>query len=339
MVKARRDRPRIVVVTPVKDEAWVLDTFLSATTSWADEVIIADQQSTDGSLDIARRYDRVRVIENDSQEYDEGYRQRLLLREARKVPAPRIIFALDADEVLSANVLDTDFLERVRRLPPGSGIRMRWPHVFPGLERAFVPPDFTYFGFVDDGSSHTGHKLHSKRLPVRRGAPQLTTEELVVLHLSTLAWERSMAKMRWYQCWERLNLSDKRPVQLYRQYHPFDGAFSRNIHPVNRAWFKAYAQYDITIPTQFLASAARLDEDVLGWILKHGPRHFAKLDIWNVNWFERARELGRDVPRAAVADPRGASERAVMAWLARTQGRSHEPHVRWAQRLLRPLGW
>jgi glycosyltransferase involved in cell wall biosynthesis len=336
MVNARRDRPRIVVVTPVKDEAWVLDTFLSATTSWADEVIIADQQSTDGSVDIAKRYDRVRVVENDSQEYDEGYRQRLLLREARKVPGPRVIFALDADEVLSANVLDSDFLDRVGRLPPGSGIRMRWPHLFPGLERAFVPPKFTSFGFVDDGSNHTGHKLHSTRLPVRQGAPQLTTEELVVLHLTTLAWERTMAKLRWYQCWERLNLPEKRAVQLYRQYHPFDGA---NIHPVNRDWFKAYAQRDIRIPNQFLASAARLEEAVLAWILKHGPRHFAKLDIWNVDWFENARELGRDVPRPAVADPRRASERAIMAWLSRTQDRSLEPHIRWAQRSLRLLGW
>jgi glycosyltransferase involved in cell wall biosynthesis len=339
MVTARHDRPRIVVVTPVKDEAWILDTFLSATTSWADEVIIADQQSTDGSVDIARQYDRVRVVQNDSQQYDEGYRQRLLLEEARKVPSPRIIFALDADEVLSANALNGDFFDQVAALPPGAGIRLKWVQLLPGLTHAWLPPEVTYFGFVDDGSEHTGHKLHSTRLPVVDGAPQLTTEEVVMLHLNYLAVERSRSKHSWYQCWERLHFPKKRPVQIYRQYHPLEGIHSHEVQGVNRDWLAAYAQDDIKIPSHFVTPPTRWDREVLEWIRSYGRDRFAKLDIWDVDWSRKARELGCDIPPAALADPRSATDRAVMNWLARTQPRAGERRVRWAQRSLRLFGW
>ena len=46
------NRPLLVVLTPVRNEAWVLHAFLKATSLWADHIIIADQMSTDGSRDI-----------------------------------------------------------------------------------------------------------------------------------------------------------------------------------------------------------------------------------------------------------------------------------------------
>jgi hypothetical protein len=351
MVKPERERPRIIVVTPVKDEAWILDTFLAATTKWADEVIIADQQSTDGSVEIAGCHERVRLIRNDSEAFDEGHRQRLLLREARKTPGPRIIFALDADEVLSANVLNSDFFDQIAALPPGAGIRLRWVHLLPGLTCAWLPPAMPYFGFVDDGSEHTGHKLHSRRLPVGEGAPQLRPEEPVVLHLTHVASERSRSKMRWYQCWERLNHPKMRASQIYRQYHPLEAIHPRDIQPVNREWLAGYTQDGITIPSHFVTSTTRWDLEVLEWILSYGRRRLARVDIWDVDWANKAREFGYDIPPAAVADPRTASDRAVMNWLARTQPRAAERpgqlraaappqrRVRWVQRTLRLLGW
>jgi len=37
------DPVRIVVVTPVRNEAWILERFLSVTSRFADHIIIADQ--------------------------------------------------------------------------------------------------------------------------------------------------------------------------------------------------------------------------------------------------------------------------------------------------------
>jgi len=71
--------PKIVVITPVKSKAWILDRFLATTSHFADHIIIADQDSTDGSQEICKRYPKVILIRNDSSEYSEARRQTLLL--------------------------------------------------------------------------------------------------------------------------------------------------------------------------------------------------------------------------------------------------------------------
>src|SRR5207247_11196654 len=101
------DRVRVVVVAPVRNEAWILERFLTVTSRFADHIIIADQRSTDDSRAICSRYPKVRVIDNPTDEFNERDRQLLLLRHARAlVPSPRVILALDADEILAANTVD-----------------------------------------------------------------------------------------------------------------------------------------------------------------------------------------------------------------------------------------
>ena len=54
------DRPAVICVTPARNEAWILERFLRAAELWADHVIVADQQSTDRTVAIARKFDKVR---------------------------------------------------------------------------------------------------------------------------------------------------------------------------------------------------------------------------------------------------------------------------------------
>jgi len=51
------DPVRVVVVTPVRNEAWI-SSVLSVTSRFADHIIIADQRSTDDSRAICGRYPR-----------------------------------------------------------------------------------------------------------------------------------------------------------------------------------------------------------------------------------------------------------------------------------------
>ena len=37
------DKPTVVCLTPVKNEAWILDRFLKCAGLWAEHIIIADQ--------------------------------------------------------------------------------------------------------------------------------------------------------------------------------------------------------------------------------------------------------------------------------------------------------
>ena len=63
--------PLIVVLTQVRNDAWVLRAFLEATSLWADYIIIADRMSTDGSREIAQDYPKVILIDNHRIEINE----------------------------------------------------------------------------------------------------------------------------------------------------------------------------------------------------------------------------------------------------------------------------
>ena len=54
----------IVVLTPVKNEEWILDNYIQVTSNFADLIIIADQFSSDKSREIASNYDKVLLIKN-----------------------------------------------------------------------------------------------------------------------------------------------------------------------------------------------------------------------------------------------------------------------------------
>ena len=45
------EKPKLIVITPVKNESWILEKFLTFTSLWADYIIIADQNSTDNSIE------------------------------------------------------------------------------------------------------------------------------------------------------------------------------------------------------------------------------------------------------------------------------------------------
>src|SRR4051812_45117660 len=114
-------RPQVVCLTPVKDEAWILERFLAAASVWADHIVVADQGSTDGSRTIAARFEKVKLVENKSEGYDEGARQRLLLETARAVvPGPRVLIALDADEALTAGATASPEWRRILESAPGT---------------------------------------------------------------------------------------------------------------------------------------------------------------------------------------------------------------------------
>jgi hypothetical protein len=332
-------RPQIICLTPVRNEAWILDRFLRAAELWADHIIIADQGSTDGSVEIARRFEKVRVVSNPNPSYDEGARQRLLLDEARRIKGRRFLIALDADEFLTPNWRQLDEWQDALSAPPGTVFSFPWVNLLPERRSAYVPAEPVPFAFVDDGSPHGGERIHSTRIPVPGSGAVRPFNELRILHLQYTDWRRMKSKQRWYQCWEVLNQSGKRPVQIYRQYHRMDAFPRHEIERVDPSWFTAYEELGIDLTPEPDTSPLWWDQEVLNWILEHGPRRFRKLDIWDVSWHEMATRRGQTVDSRILADPRGLIERGVLRWLTRTQPRTSDPRTRWMQRMLVLLGW
>ena len=339
MWRPAKKQATLICMTPVRNEAWILERFLQCASTWADYIVIADQQSTDGSREIARRFEKVVLVDNPHEAYDEGARQRLLIDSARQLPVSgkRILIALDADEMFSANWMESPEWQQLLAAPPGTVLYFRWANIGPDVTCAWVDADYKPFGFVDDGSPHEGRPIHSPRVPVPKDAPALYFDEIKVLHYQYADWARMRSKQRWYQVWERLNDPKKRPVTIFRQYHHMEAAI-RRAGPVRPEWLAGYEALGIDMRAIPKASHYYWDEAVLKLLMEYGPERFRKLNIWDRDWTALAAQKGLVVD-GMLHDPRTPFEKAVHAWLRATQGKSHTLPVRAVQKLLQVFGW
>jgi glycosyltransferase involved in cell wall biosynthesis len=329
----------LICLTPVRNEAWILERFLRCASTWADYIVIADQQSTDGSREIARQFDRVVLVDNPHEGYDEGTRQRLLIETARQLPTQgrRILIALDADEILSANWMKSAEWQRLLTAAPGTVLYFQWANLGPNVSCAWIDSSYKPFGFVDDGSPHNGQPIHSPRVPIPPDAPSLYFEKIKVLHYQYAHWARMRSKQRWYQVWERLNNPQKRPVTIFRQYHHMEAAV-RKAGPVHSEWLAGYEAQGIDMRTIPQERCFYWDEEVLKWLVTYGPARFRKLNIWDCDWAALAVQKSLTL-NGVLRDPRTPFEKAVHAWLRVTQGQSHKLYIRALQKLLQLAGW
>lgn len=327
--------PTVVCLTPVWNEAWILERFLARASIWADHIVIADQGSDDGSREIARRHPKVTLLENASASYDEGARQRLLVDAARAIPGPRVLVALDADESLSDTVRESSTWRDAISAPPGTVIRLPLVNLLPGLEEAWVPAEPFVVGLVDDERPHTGERMHSTRVPVCPDAPTFDLVDVAVLHYQYLDERRMRAKQRWYQCLERVTLPRKRPAEIYRQYHYMDAWKTEEICPVQPSWLDGC----IGGPDARAGGEDAWHRRILDLMRAHGAAAFRRVDIWDVDWASEAKRLGVDVVPSRLSDDRGRLDRTVLRWLRFAQPRRRSAAVRLISRSLRLVGW
>lgn len=327
-----------ICLTPTRNESWIVGKFMAATKTWADHVVIADQGSTDGTLEAAQQTERVHAVINDSKTYDEVHRQRLLLHRARSIAGRSILIALDADEALSANCLNSPEWAKIEAAEPGTMLRFRWVNILPGFQQAWIPTEPTAFGLIDDGAPHGGKLIHNPRLPWRSDAPVLDLQDIVVLHFQYVLWDRMASKQRWYQAWEHTKHQKAGPLDIFRQYNHMHGGWDgRDLHPVRPEWFAAYEQAGIDFRSLACEPVTWWDREVAGMLQEHGPEFFRRIAIWDKDWNAFAKQTG--MTGVDFSDPRSRFERIAHSWLKRTQQRRGTLAVRVFEKLLRLRGW
>ena len=328
----------LICVTPARNEAWIIKQFLAAAKTWADHIVVADQGSTDGTVEELKSTPGVEVIINDSAGYDEAYRRSVLLERARQFDGKRILIGLDADEAVSANCLESKDWERISQAKPGTVLRFRWVNILPGFKEAWIPPRYSPFGFLDNGCEFSGSRIHSPRVPQPSGAPVLDLDEIVVLHFQYVAWERMVSKHRWYQAWEHNKHQQKRPLQIFREYHHMYGSWDKSeVHPVKSEWLQGYDRAGIDFRSLQSESMTWWDKEVLQMLREHGPERFRKLAIWDKDWNSLATQIGSS--GIDISDPRSLSEKAFHHLLAATQHRRSNLAVRGFEKFLQLRGW
>lgn len=327
------DKPTIVCLTPVKNEAWILDLFLRCASLWADHIIIADQGSDDGSREIAARYGKVTVIDNASRTFNEAERQTLLIEAGRKIPGKRLFIALDADEVFTPEVLTSREWDDVLAAPLGTVVRFNWANLHKGFDRFWNSSYPIPFGFMDDGTPHSPLEIHSPRVPSPAGAPVIDLKQIRVMHYQYAHWERMRSKHRWYQCWERLHNSQRAPAAVFRQYHHMHGIGEDELHAVPRGWIDGYRDVGIDMTALVFDKNFYWDRLVLGYFEQYGASHFSRAAIWDLDWEGKARALGMERPER-FRDPRTLRDKLMHLWLWQTQRSYHRRPALLMERLL-----
>ena len=341
-------RPKVICLTPVKNEAWILANFLHCASTWADHIIIADQMSDDETRDIARSFEKVTLINNDSPTFNEPERQALLIKEARRIPGPKVFVALDADEFFCADFIHSNEWDKMISADPGTVFTMKWACVRPDKKNYYVFPAELPLVYVDDGYEHQGKEIHSPRLPLPPHTPRVPLG-VKTLHLSTLDLARFRSKNRWYQCWEFINQGGEgRAFELYRFYHTEFCVAESRLAPLPRKWVDGYLP--AAAPLSFTGKAYyRWDREMLGLLIEHGPQRFRQLAIWDTDWDRMHRDIfGSESPRS-LKDPRSVLDKMIHRWLEATQpiyceGAPKRVGVamlrhRIARRLVKMVGW
>lgn len=322
-----------IVMTPTRNEAWVIGAFLECNGIWADYIIIADQMSTDGTREIiaqytqqslddahldAKRLDKkhraeVIMIDNTNPEFNEAERQSMLVTKAREVAAGRdtLLWGLDADEILPANWQETDDGKRILDSVKGDVFWFKWAQIAPDKEHY---GDSIYYPwlFHDDGIEPHGNyvrKMHSMRIPYPIEEKQMYyVKDFRVLHLGGINPHRGAAKCRFYLFvdWENNHGS---MVHLSRMYfkHRIENIeydTSYNIEAESIAF-----ERDMWGLIDMEANHTWFDDYIIERLGKYPMRQLRKLDIWDEEFLRNYK----------INDPRRWIDRVVHTYLHKTQ--------------------
>ncbi|HVG22670.1 MAG TPA: glycosyltransferase family 2 protein [Thermoanaerobaculia bacterium] len=289
------ERPSIVVLAPLHNDAWILRRFLEVTSIFADCIVLANVGAAYGSIAIAEEFPNVHVVDVLSDQYDEGAIHELLLRTARElVPMPRILIALDTDEILAANAMSTRGWQAMLSARPGTVLLFEKPDLYLSTSSCARGPLDVPAGFVDDGTSELrARRIHGPRLPSPAGAPQMSLGDIKFLHYSLVRPEAMKAETRMYAALENVlgtkTLWQRRRAYSSRRVLRPAGA----IEPTPREWFAAWESRGIDMLSIRDVQPYWQDVATLDLLLAHGPRRFWYDDVWHKDWNRFIVQLGR----------------------------------------------
>jgi len=294
----KNNQPQLIVLTPVRNEAWVLRAFLTATSLWADKIIIADQMSTDGSREIYKEFPKVIVLDNDRPQMHQAATRRMLFDYARKMlngDTNAILFALDADEFLSGDFLQSNDWEKIINSEPDDAFCWRWMNLKESDPTKYS--DFQHYywaGHVSDtiwDGMFPDNFIHEWRLPWPPACDEKKSfdlDELRSIHFARVNTLRQANKERFYAVSSRAATnkdSHSNIVYNSRMYQPKKLKY----FDVPKDAYCTYLKNDIDIwaLTDLSDEGAYYTQEVLKFFQQFGTRRFAWLDIWDEGWCKR----------------------------------------------------
>lgn len=324
-------RPIIVVMTPVRNEAWVLRAFLEATSLWADYIIIADQMSTDGSREIAMSYPKVVLIDNDMPDMHMAATRKLLFEAARKIEGDKLLFALDADEFLSGDFVNTSDWHKMMNSVPDDSFCWRWMNLKRDDPNQYYCGLYSYWAVHESVDLWEGMYpdsfIHEWRIPWSPKADdshKILLNDIYSIHLAWVNQRRQRNKERFYQVSTLGQNPKANYVSLFRYYH--NAIHSKSLEVPQDA-YKFYEDNNMNIwdYVDLNDEGAYYSSEILRFFKRDGLKKYAMLDIWDTEWMQRN----------GIKDPRTGIQKLIHKYLRASSSMSNNFFVVWFDKLLK----
>lgn len=302
----KTDRP-IIILCPVKNEESNLKRMVPTWLLFADHIIVADQGSTDKTLEVLKEFSKVKIIHNPDDDFSEPNRVRLLVQAARQISKEAILVYLDADETLSANILQSPEWKSFCQSEPGTSGDMLsvqlWKEPYHYLTSGPLSNYRSIFAFIDDGRTldetlGKGQRLHLPRgIGFERPLKIFHFNEIVCLHFGWMNFRRSVIRNHWYKAWYLVHGAKSYHV-TNRNHSWFYKVTPAELSPTPQSWLAGYTEkgYDVTSTEN--PDLLWYEVDILRWIEQYGAKKFFLLDIWReVDWeAKRKTALSMGIP-------------------------------------------
>jgi len=285
---------KIIALLPVRNESWILPTFISSVKNIVDEIIAIDDFSTDNSAEILKTAGAT-VIQNPypSKKGWAEYKIRQKLLDLGREHGGTHFICIDADEALTGNFVETG-LPYIKNMKRGERISLRWlalwksPLVYRDDDSAWSNLYKTVI-FCDDGISNfiepqestlvseVGQKPHSFGPTPHVTSGSATKMPLVdgsLLHYQFANWEYFQWKQVQKRCLELI----QRPTEAKRINNTYSITLDSKAQctEIPRHWLTGIT------PSPGVISSCWSKDDVLKWVDEYGIDFFEPLEIWHI---------------------------------------------------------
>jgi hypothetical protein len=274
---------KVIAMVPTRNEDWVIEHSLACLSGFCDVVLIGDRQSEDRTREICGRFPKAVIVDAPMESRIREQRWQLL-DAARGYDGHNLLWATDADELLSPSAAAAFLGREAHRLTPGTALECRYYHLWNRPDRyrddlSYYAPQWKQIAFVDDRRSDFDRSnamaLHEPRVPACADAPIVQAASLHLLHLQWVIPARNQMKQAWYRCREWLD-GGRSAATINDHYATTFPDTRARTTAVPREWIA-----DLTLPDP---SADRAQSwhlrDILGWFDEYGIEHFEPLEIW-----------------------------------------------------------
>jgi len=284
---------KIVGLVPSRNEENIIAQCLESLSYFTDAIVFLDDASTDDTVKIvegvSQKFNVEKIIKKEKWYRDEPGDRNKLLNEGRRIGGTHFI-VIDADEILTANFLENDFLKnKILSLNRGDMLILKWIQLWRSVDNFRDDDSVWSKGFVncifcDDGCcSYSSEFIHTPRSPgnLKGKKIHIRGKNYGLMHFQFVNWENLLIKQAWYRGLELIRFPKKSPRYINLKYKASKNEENLKTSPVKKEWFRGYSNFNKDI---YLLPERWRKAQILSWFDKYGKSFFKKLDIWDINW-------------------------------------------------------